>query len=221
MSYQFWGLFNAALVLLSAIGIYQQLRRVLTRKADSSIQQPTAILSLNQFTASFWAYFSFYLFGASLPQFDHYLVWPRLIASVLVLCILWQIYRDRHTKASGYALILCGISLMLGLVVLPVADQFLWWLQPVSSVLIVLITCLLAQGYGHQIYLIYKSRQTGAVDIRMSQFILIKDISTIGFALVLGVEQAWPLLLLASVSAMTKIIILIQFRWVRALSAAS
>lgn len=220
MSYQFWGLFNAGLVLLSAVGIYQQLRRVLRRKADSSIQQPTAILSLNQFTASFWAYFSFYLFGASLPHFDHYLVWPRLIASALVLGILWQIYCDRRSKTSRFTLLLCGTSLILGLVVLPVAHQYLSWLQPFSSGLIVLITLLLAQGYAHQIYLIYRSRQTGAVDIRMSQFILVKDISTIGFAVVLGVDQAWPLLLLASVSGLTKIIILIQFRWVRALSSA-
>lgn len=218
MNYQLWGALNAGLVLFSALGIFHQLRRVLARKADLSIAQPTAILSLNQFSASFWAYFSFFLFGASLEPFDHYLVWPRLIASLLVLAILWQIYLDRRSKSSRMAIVLCSVSLAFGLAILPFANQYLAWLQPLSSGLIIIITLLLGQGYAHQIYLIFKSRNTGAIDIRMSQFILVKDISSIGFAFAIGVEQAWPLLVLAGVSGITKVIILWQFRWVRALS---
>lgn len=63
--------------------------------------------------------------------------------------------------------------------------------------------------------LVLKLGSTGALDIKMSQLILLMDFSTIAFAFVMGLEAGWPLLLLAVVSASTKIIILYLFRWVR------
>lgn len=83
------------------------------------------------------------------------------------------------------------------------------------AAMIVIITIFLAQGYIHQIMLILKLGSTSALDIKMSQLILLMDFSTIAFALVMGLEDGWPLLLLAVVSASTKIIILYLFRWVR------
>jgi hypothetical protein len=74
---------------------------------------------------------------------------------------------------------------------------------------------LLAQGYAHQISLIWRSGHTGAVAIRMSQFILLMDISTIALAINIGADNSWPLLLLACTSAITKLIIMYLFRWVR------
>ncbi|WP_245921878.1 hypothetical protein [Bowmanella denitrificans] len=49
----------------------------------------------------------------------------------------------------------------------------------------------------------------------MSQFILLMDISTIAFALSMGFADGWPLLLLACVSAVTKLAIMYLFYWVR------
>jgi len=74
---------------------------------------------------------------------------------------------------------------------------------------------LLAQGDIHQIKLILSSGKTGAIDIRMSQFILMMDISTIAFAITMGINEGWPLMLLALVSGITKIMIMYLFRWVR------
>ena len=85
----------------------------------------------------------------------------------------------------------------------------------ISQSLILVVTLLLAQGYFHQISLIYKHGETGAVDLKMSQFILMMDISTIAFALSIGIDEGWPLLCLATVSGVTKLIIMYQFRWVR------
>jgi len=45
---------------------------------------------------------------------------------------------------------------------------------------------LLAQSYGHQIKIIINAGDTAAVDIKMSQFIFMMDISTIAFALSIG-----------------------------------
>jgi hypothetical protein len=81
--------------------------------------------------------------------------------------------------------------------------------------MIVAATVVLAQGYLHQILLIRHSGRTGAVSIRMHQFFLLKDISTVVFALAMGLRTGWPLLLLSSVSGLTKLGTLWQFRWAR------
>jgi len=84
-----------------------------------------------------------------------------------------------------------------------------------ASAMIVAVTALLAQGYAHQILLIWRSGRTGAVSLRMSQLILLMDISTVVFAFAMGLRLGWPLLLLAVVSGSTKLIILWLFRWER------
>jgi hypothetical protein len=84
-----------------------------------------------------------------------------------------------------------------------------------SEVLIVIVTVILAQGYLHQVVLIRKTGLTGAVALRMHQFFLLKDISTLVFALTMGMAAGWPLLLLSTVSAITKLITIWHFRWVR------
>ena len=66
----------------------------------------------------------------------------------------------------------------------------------------------------YQIRLIYSSGHTGAVDLKMSQFIFMMDISTIIFALSMGLADGWPLLVLAITSGVTKLIIMYLFRWV-------
>ena len=62
--------------------------------------------------------------------------------------------------------------------------------------------------------------RTGAVSLRMSQLILLMDISTMVFAFAMGLRLGWPLLLLAVVSGSTKLIILWLFRWERRSAAA-
>jgi hypothetical protein len=94
------------------------------------------------------------------------------------------------------------------------ADAALWC-RSASQAMIVIATVILAQGYMHQIVLIRQSGRTGAVSIRMHQFFLLKDISTVVFALAMGLHTGWPLLLLSSVSGLTKLGTLWQFRWAR------
>ena len=74
---------------------------------------------------------------------------------------------------------------------------------------------LLAQSYGHQIKIIINAGDTAAVDIKMSQFIFMMDISTIAFALSIGWAEGWPLFMLAVAIGRTELIIMCLFRWVR------
>ena len=57
-------------------------------------------------------------------------------------------------------------------------------------------------------------QETGALDKRMSVFILMMDVSTFALGLNLGLSDGWPLLLIAATSGVTKIIILYLFLWV-------
>ena len=220
MWYDFFGVINTALIFLSVYGVYLQLNKVWLRKKDGE-QEVTDILSQNQFTMSFLAYFSFFVYGYSIDVFNHYIVWPRLIASMLVVLILVEMWKDRKSTASLYSLALVSVCFALGGLGLAFNEDFSDRSKQVSTILIVIITLLLAQGYTHQIKMIISSGKTGAIDIRMSQFILLMDISTIAFAITMGLEQGWPLILLAIVSGITKLIIMYLFRWARVIAVVN
>src|SRR5437762_13633920 len=111
MAYHVTGLINALIFLLTIGGLWAQLRFIWQRKtayrAGDSILRPAAILSLNQFVSSFLAFFSFFLYGACLQRFNHYLVWPRLLACLLTLAVLYEMMRDRRDALSIMSFSLC------------------------------------------------------------------------------------------------------------------
>ena len=140
---------------------------------------------------------------------------------MLVMGILLEIWLDRKSRAARLSVVLAAASLVLAGAGLlsgeTIADQG----RHIATLLIVLVSVFIAQGYYHQIRLILKAGQTGAVDLKMSQFILLMDISTIAFALSMGVKEGWPLLTLAITSAITKLIIMYLFRWVNVSNVAA
>ncbi len=217
--YQLAGSINTIMIFVSLLGVFAQLKLVWQRKKNGQLNpeigRPTELLSLNQFSVSFLAYFSFFVYGYSITPFNHFIVWPRLIASLLVMWILFEILRDRKTRSTRVMFSMSIVCLIAGLIGLIFNQQFDDSGKTISSVLIVTITAFLAQGYFHQIKLIIQNRQTGAVSIRMSQFILLMDLSTIAFALTMPLSDSWPLMLLAVVSGITKLVIMYLFRWVR------
>lgn len=216
MFYTVAGAINTAFILLSLVGVWAQLRKVWQRRASATAGAvATDILSLNQFTVSFLAYLSFFVYGYSIQPFNHFIVWPRLLASVLMLLILREIWTDRRSRAPTASLVVACVALLCALLGLVWGQRHVDEGRVLASAMIVAVTALLAQGYAHQILLIWRSGRTGAVSLRMSQLILLMDISTIVFAFAMGLRLGWPLLLLAVVSGSTKLIILWLFRWER------
>jgi uncharacterized protein with PQ loop repeat len=214
--YDIFGSLNSFFILLSLLGIFSQLRKVWRRKQQVETQRcPTELLSLNQFSVSFLAYFCFFVYGYSIQPFNHFLVWPRGVAALLVGFILFEIWRDRKTHSALVVCMIAVAAFMLGLLGLYGGGTYSDEGKFISTCLIVVITLLLAQGYYHQIKLIWHSGKTGAVDLKMSQFILLMDVSTIAFALTMGLDDGWPLILLATTSGITKLLIMYLFRWVR------
>lgn len=214
MLYNVTGAINTLFIMISLLGVWSQVQKIWLRKRDEATQsEPTSILSLNQFSVTFLAYFSFFVYGYSIEPFNHYIVWPRLIASLLVMVILYEIWRDRRSQRSAGMFSASLLVLLAGVFGLIWGERYTDEGKLISASLIVAITLLIAQGYAHQIMLIWRSGQTGAVSLRMSQFILMMDISTIAFAFAMGLSNGWPLLLLATVSGITKLIIMWLFRW--------
>ena len=220
--YALAGSLNSLFIVVSLLGLWSQLQKIWRRKHDASLGagRTTDILSINQFTVSFLAYCAFFVYGYSITPFNHYIVWPRLAASLIALLILFEIDRDRRSATARRALLACALLLCAGVAGLAFGPTLTDEKRVISQSLIVAVTVLLAQGYAHQIRLIWRSGRTGAVSLKMSQFILAMDVSTLFFACVMGLSTGWPLLLLASVSAATKVIIMWLFRWEQTSPAA-
>lgn len=212
--YNITGAVNTAFIFISLIGVFSQLRKIWRRKNTDNGLHPTELLSLNQFTVSFLAYLSFFVYGYSIEPFNHYIVWPRLIASLLVLWIIMEIMMDRKSARSIVSFVLSASGLLLAVIDLFYGESISYKGKVISTSIILCVSVLIAQGYFHQIRLIYKSGRTGAVDLKMSQFIFMMDISTIAFALTMGLSKGWPLLVLAVTSGITKLVIMYLFKWV-------
>lgn len=219
MAYHITGLISAAIFLLTVGGLWTQLRFITERKerfASGNLpERPTAILSLNQFVSSFLAFFVFFVYGCCLQRFNHYLVWPRLLAALLTLTVLYELMRDRRDTSSAISFSVCLGLIVVAPAVLLLNSGAAASGRVLSEVLIVVVTLVLAQGYLHQVVLIRRTGLTGAVSLRMHQFFLLKDISTLAFALTMGIAAGWPLLLLSAVSAITKLVTIWHFRWAR------
>ena len=219
MNYHLTGAISTFFFLLTLGGLWAQIHIVRERKRAGregrlGEGRATAILSLNQFTMTFIALFSYFAYGFCLERFNHSLVWPRLVALCLVLVILFEIATDRRGRALavfGICMLamLGGVGLLVRGVEVDVGGRL------VSQMLVVVAALLVIQGYVNQVLLIRRSGRTGAVAIRMHQMFLARDIAMIAFALAMGVKAGWPLLVMNGISGCTKVAVLYHFRWAR------
>jgi hypothetical protein len=214
-TYDLFGSINTFFIFVSLYGVLSQVKTIWLRKEVKVKRGSTELLSINQFTVSYLAYFSFFIYGYSIEPFNHYIVWSRLCAAVLIGIIIYEIWLDTRTKSSVMSLIVVVLSLIFGIIGLFYGNTFVDEGRSVSTIIIIAITLLIIQGYTHQIRLILKSGTTGAINLKMSQFIFLMDISTIAFALSMGLETGWPLMVLAVTSGITKVIIMYLFKWVK------
>ena len=113
MSVDFFGTINTCFILFSLIGVFSQLRTIWRRK-HANEQHPTHILSLKMFSISFLAYYSFFVYGMSIQPFNHYIVWPRLCASILVAFILYELWKDRKTISTLVCVVTALFLLAVG-----------------------------------------------------------------------------------------------------------
>ena len=220
--YDVVGMLSAFFLCVSSFGIWIQLRTIWKRKLDFGRERTiTSVLSLNHFTVRFVTFFSIMVLGISQHPFNHYLVWPYLPPVLLLLLIIREIYTDRRDRTSGVVFFLCLTLFVAGLVV--------WWFglseqlhaTTFAETVILCASVLIAQSDLHQVWLIRRSGNTGAVAIRTHQTTVIKDASAVLFGLVMGIAVGWPLVASAGTSFITKSLILYHFRWAGSSSLAA
>jgi len=229
LSYHIAGWVSVFFFVLSLAGIGSQLRLIWRRKLSHQLAvrqvdesqnrfapesgRPTAVLSLNQFFASFLAFYSFLVYGICSEPFNHYLVWTRLPATFLVLLILYEIWHDRRERlpafvvVTGFVLVLAAAGLLIAGP--RITTEGLW----VSALLALFAAAVFAQGLLHQILRVRQTGETGAVSLRMHQLTTCKDVSTIAFALTMQPGMGWPLMVVGCVGVVTKSALMWHFRW--------
>lgn len=201
MSYHVWGWLSSILFLLTWYGLWQQIQTVNRRRTLQL--SSTRNLSLNQFSSSYLAFYANFIFGIVLSPFNHYLVWTRCGALLLLLFIQFRIWQDRQNKASLLVLLICSAGLLVGfglMTVQPLAHS----LQFTATVLMLIVTVILLQGTLHQCWIIWRSRSAGDVSLGLFVSIIIKDATTLAFALTMPIQQAWPLLVLNGSSILSR-----------------
>lgn len=213
--YHVWGLISSALFLLVAYGLLSQLQKIYTRKrlmmAGALLgETPCSVISVNRTFGSYAAFFGNYLLGLSLPHFDWYLVLTRSIALVLLLLTLWEIWIERRNFWSMVWLVLASLLFLLATSVASFFPNLLEMLLPVAKIWIVLALLFLLQGYLYQILLLKRHNHIGGISKFMFQAFLIKELSTLAFALTMNLSDSWPLLLQHSSLLIVEILMLTE-----------
>ncbi len=216
MRYHLIGIVSSAIFLLCLAGVGTQLTEIVRRRrAGGARGSATRVISLNQLASSLMAFLAVLIYGFCLERFDHYLVWTRLAAVVVVLAILVEIARDRGDAESRAVAIGCGAALAAALAAMATALPVDAGARATAQWLVVGSSALVVQGFARQIVAIRRSGDTGAIALRMHQFTFAKDVMTMLFGAALGIEAGWPLVLTNGVCAAAKLGVMWHFRWVR------
>lgn len=213
MTYHITGIISTLLYCLSVFGLWIQLKKIRERKEEHLMERPTAVISLNAIAMAFSAYYLLFFYGFALERFNHYLVWPRLVAIALSLMIMYEIMVDRQNKASRLTFGTCALLTLSGLVMMIFFRATAMELVDISKATLVANSFMLAQAGIHQIILVLRSGSTGGIALRSQQLTLTKNLGNITFGLAMGTASGWPLVLVWGSDSLFKGILIYLFRW--------
>lgn len=218
-NYHLSGSLSALFTLFSLWGLGLQLRLIYVRRrqvvAGTLLNGSTSILSLNRFATSFLAFYGMMLYGICLPDFNYYVVGPRIVAVVLLLAILWEMWRDRRETSTVAVLGVAVIGLLLASLVAASNIRLAGASRAVSSILVVFSTILFLQGSIHQLIRIRASGETGALSRGMHVLFFLKDFFSASFGTILGAQLGWPIMVFHITSGAMQLVTLWHFRWAR------
>ncbi|MGO4892876.1 hypothetical protein [Flavobacterium sp. W21_SRS_FM6] len=201
MWYHLLGWLSSAVFIFTWYGLsHQILQMVKAKKHSGAISQS---LSINQFSSSFFAFYANFIFGLAASNFNHYLVWTRLGALLLLLVILAYIWRDRRSATSLMACSGAAMAIFLGFVAMGFRP-FPTLATYGTNTFVVIVALILVQGTVHQIMLIKKEQSVGSLSESMIVSIIVKDLSTLAFALTMPLAAAWPLLFMNGASILSR-----------------
>ena len=206
MLYHILGAVSSILFLLTWYGLSKQLNLINHRKSKKLLA--TENLSINQFGSSFFAFYANFMFGIAIEPFNHYLVWTRFGALVLLIAILFRIYQERKGRVNSVVYYGAVLAFLMGLLSIGYRP-FPIFAKVATDMLMLVVTLVLVQGTIHQYWLLHKSNSLGSLSFPLIKSILIKDVSTLAFALTMPFSSAWPLLTLNGMSIISRGVLLI------------
>jgi hypothetical protein len=206
------GLLTSAVFLLNWYGLASQWYLIEKRKKKHLVA--TQSLSPNQFASSFIAFYSIFIFGMALDEFNHYLVWTRLGALLLLLPILFRIQQEQKTVITQ-GIFVCAVCLLLCGLMAMNFRPFSTLINIGSDALMVFVTFVLLQGAFHQWRILKRSRSVGALSFSLFRSIIAKDLCTLAFALTIPLSQAWPLVLVSGTSIFARGAVLLEMERLR------
>ena len=207
MQFHIWGIVSSVFYFGTWYGFWHQFQLLRDRR-QLGLRSYTHHLSAQQFLTSFAACFTIFFIGLTRPEFNHYLVWPRLGALFLMIAVLWEIHLDRRTRSSILNIIVTAIALAIG-IALMLLRPLPFAISISADLLAVAIAAILAYGILHQIRLFATVRNIPLSGTLLLSLV-IKDLATVGFGLTMPLEVAWSLLLLNGSSGLLKSYLLIQ-----------
>lgn len=195
--YHFWGVVSSAFFLSSIPAIFHQLKRIWDRKrlrARGDLAEPaTHSISMNQVFSSYCGVYSFFLFGLVLDSPDPFLTYPRAAVGLLLYLVLYEIFRDRRTRAGGVVFGLATLSLFVPVVLLVTDTRASAGVRTTSHILVCAATAVMAQGAYAQFRLLRHNQARGAVSLPMHTVLYLKDLSGMFFGLQIG-PAAWSII---------------------------
>ena len=202
--YHLLGSLSAALFLMTWLGLARQVYRIRTGRKIAG--QGTISLSMNQFASSYFAFYAVMVLGIALQPFNHYLVWTRIVALLLILWVLFYIARERQ---RWWVFVFGCLALILAVISMAYRPYPLVATLATQGMMIA-VTVVLVQGSVHQWWILVKTQRAGSLSKSLFASILIKDLSTLAFAATMPFDQAWPIWMLNGSSIVTRGAILVM-----------
>lgn len=220
MWYNLAGIVSSVFFVGCLFGLVDQLRKIWRRRqtqANKGMGYATESISANAFFSSFIAFYAFFLYSFMLDEVEFYIFFTRLFAAVMTLFILFEVFRDRAAWSQKLPFLI-GISCMaLAWCALYFRADVLAVGRQASVVLAMFATLVMLQGGIQQIRKIHKVKTTGVLSLPMNVVFMLKDLANLVFAMVMGLADGWPVMVLASISATLKLVIIGQFYLYRSL----
>lgn len=101
---------------------------------------------------------------------------------------------DRRTALARACLWTCLVATSCALVAVAVDREIFANVRHLFSKLVLVCGVVMFQGQAHQIFRIIRSKSTGAISFKARFFNVLKDVSTVIFAVAMGFKDGWPLI---------------------------
>ena len=207
--YHLLGVISSLLFLLTWYGLARQWWEIERRRRQHL--PATQSLSVNQFASSYFGFYANFIFGIAIDPFNHYLVWTRCGALILLLAILWRIWQERRHSRTLWVTSLASLAFVAGGISMGFRPYPALASMAANGMMLV-VTVILVQGTLHQYWVLNRTGEVGALSASLFRSILIKDISTLMFGLTMPIVQAWPLLVLNGASVLSRGMLYLRIR---------